>query len=88
MKMKGQKEVSGFITSGMRKGGIPGSKIQYVGASAWLSRLRVQFLTLAQVMISWLLNSSPVWGSALTAQSLSRVCVCVCVCVCVRARAL
>ena len=37
--------------------------------TAWVAQL-VEHLTSAQVMISWLLSSSPVWGSVLIAQSL------------------
>ena len=36
----------------------------------WLSRLRVQLLVLAQVMILWFVGSSPTLGSELTAWSL------------------
>ena len=45
----------------------------------WVAR-SVKYLTLAQVMISWLMGSSPRLGSVLTAQSLETTlgfCVCV-----------
>ena len=41
-----------------------------LGTPGWLSWLSIRLLISAQVMISWLLRSSPVWGSALTLQSL------------------
>ena len=36
----------------------------------WLSQLRAGLLVWAQVMISQFMRSSPMWGSALAAQSL------------------
>ena len=44
-----------------------------MGAPGWLSQLGVQFLILAQVMISWFVSLSPVLGSVLTVQSLLRI---------------
>ena len=41
-----------------------------IGALGWLSQLNIWLLTLAQVMISWFMSSSPTSGSSLTAQSL------------------
>ena len=40
------------------------------GAPEWLSRLSVQLLVLAQVMISWFMSLSPALGSVLTVQNL------------------
>ena len=40
------------------------------GASGWLSRLSIQFLVLAQVMISRFIGSSPASGSVLRERSL------------------
>ena len=34
------------------------------GAPGWLSRLSIQLLILAQVMISWFVSSSPTWDLA------------------------
>ena len=42
----------------------------FSGASGWLSRLSIQLLVSAQVMISWFRDSSPGSGSALTVQGL------------------
>ena len=36
----------------------------------WLSQLRILLLISAQVMISWLVGSSPMLGSTLTVQTL------------------
>ena len=44
----------------MRVGGAPG----------WLSLLSIWLLTLAHVMISWVVNSSPTLSSVLTVQNL------------------
>ena len=40
------------------------------GAPGWLSQLTSRLLISAQVMISWLVGSSPELGPALTSQSL------------------
>ena len=39
-------------------------KFVIVGVPGWLSQLCVQFLTLAQVMLSQFMSSSPAWGPA------------------------
>ena len=41
-----------------------------IGAPGWLSRLGVQLLMSAQVVISQFVGSSPMSGSVLTAQSM------------------
>ena len=38
-----------------------------LGRMSWLSRLSIQLFISAQVMISWLVGSSPAFGSALAA---------------------
>ena len=40
------------------------------GAPGWRSQLSIQLLISAQVMVSWLMGSSPALGSVLTVQSL------------------
>ena len=46
-------------------------KNEYYGGT-WVALL-VERLTLAQVMMSWFMGSSPPWGSLLSAQSLLRI---------------
>ena len=46
------------------------TKNDLLGAPGWLSRLSIQLLISVHVMISWLVRSSPMLGSALRAQSL------------------
>ena len=50
----------------------PGARnpISLNGAPGWLSRLSVQLLVLAQVVISWFVSSNPTSGSVLTVRSL------------------
>ena len=42
------------------------SRISYLGAPKWLSRLSIQLLILAQVMVTQFMGSSPESGSALS----------------------
>ena len=44
--------------------------IVVIGAPGWLSHLSIRPLVLAQVMISWFMDSSPTWGSMPTMKSL------------------
>ena len=53
-----------------KKNKNPLSKVTEIRAPGWLSLLSARLLILAQAMISWFMNLSPTWGSALVVQSL------------------